>query len=321
MIVMEYDTASTDQSAANDPIFYAITEAVYEVTGMRVPFTRETRMDRYFEEVVGADSLEYLELSFVLQEKLGVWLDDKDWNFLSGGREAHISEEWELKYAQFFTFGRLADLVASRAAFAAPAPVTILGVTSKAAGAFRHIRSVSREIAPSVEPFGPSTVITERFKGRKLRKLWERLRLMSCGRIPPLEATGMERAANQLYNTPGVLLVLGLGTVTSIVLFSTKGAPANIGCFGFVLMVALIALLLAGVFGAMAAMVTFVLRRLGKVSREWNLPHGITTFRDLAELIAGVRGGWCGQCGYDLTGLTGGVCPECGEKFAHPVGK
>ncbi|QDV89304.1 hypothetical protein RAS2_03690 [Phycisphaerae bacterium RAS2] len=318
---MAPSSPNADKLAAEDPLFYAMQEAVYEVTGKRVPFARDTRIDRYFIDVVGADSLEYLDLSFTLQDKLGVWIDDKDWNFLTGSREASSLQEWELKFAPLFTFGRLTDLIASRARFAPPAPVTILGATSNAAGAFRYICEAAREVAPRVKSFGPSTAIHERFKGRKLRRLWERLRMMSCGRIPPLKATRYERIADFMSNTGGVLTVIGL-SCGSVSLFSRiYGFGATVDWLGWLFMVLLSSVIIAGFFAVVAVVLAFVVRRLGKASFNSNLPNGIATFRDLSELIAGDRGGWCDQCGYDLTGLTGDVCPECGKNIAHPIGK
>lgn len=54
----------------------------------------------------------------------------------------------------------------------------------------------------------------------------------------------------------------------------------------------------------------FVSRKLGH--SMYLLPKQMETFRDLAELISGDRGGWCTKCDYDLTGLASDICPECG---------
>lgn len=52
---------------------------------------------------------------------------------------------------------------------------------------------------------------------------------------------------------------------------------------------------------------------------ERSLPHDVSTFGDLADLICGKRGGWCEHCGYDLTGLVDSRCPECGKDFNRPI--
>lgn len=47
-----------------------------------------------------------------------------------------------------------------------------------------------------------------------------------------------------------------------------------------------------------------------------HLPHGIETFGELADLVSGNRGGWCLNCGYDMTGIAAERCPECGRENA-----
>jgi hypothetical protein len=80
----------------------------------------------------------------------------------------------------------------------------------------------------------------------------------------------------------------------------------------------------SGLFATAAVLPLFVVIGLIKLlshflgvfeRKEAILPYDIRSFRDLAELIAGDRGGWCEKCGYDLTGLQNPRCPECGTEF------
>jgi acyl carrier protein len=63
---------TSSPTVTTDVALIAIQEAVNKVTGKSVPIARDTRMDRYFIEVAGTDSLEYLDLSFKLEAKLGI---------------------------------------------------------------------------------------------------------------------------------------------------------------------------------------------------------------------------------------------------------
>lgn len=295
-----------------DAALRAIQDAVNEVTGKRVPIAFDTRMDRYFNGVVGNDDLEYLDLSFKLEDRLGVRLSTDDWTFLGGGNLCKSIEDWEAKYAEFFTFGRLAELVVARAKLGGVTPVTILGATSESAGAFRAIERIATSLRADVEPFAPSTRILDRFRGQDLVKLWARLRILSRNRVPPLHKTRLVKVLETIYKCGALLIAatLILGSVGAL-LSSILGVANIVGVFG-------LSSGLLGVSGSLllllCAVAWGVLYRLVKLlePRDVILPNGIKSFRDLAELISGDRGGWCEKCGYDLTGLENPRCPECG---------
>ncbi len=293
-------------------ILSVIQDALNKITGCTVPITHETRIDQYFKEVAGADPLDYIDLSFQLEKSLGVWISDEDWAYLVGGSQKMTPEEWEVKYAELFTFGRLADLVASRARFGKVKEVTILGATSKSAGAFRKIEEIVGDYNPRLKPFGPSTQIHERLQGRALRVAWAKLRALSQNRIPPLLPTRLEKTADYLYGSRGVLLVLILTGIAFKIIGRLTGLTANSGWGVWFLTLLVLGNCIAGAIAACAYTTVVALRRIGKINDKAKLPKGINTFRDLAELISGDRGGWCTKCEYDLTGVESGICPECG---------
>lgn len=288
-----------------------IQEAVNQMTGKSVPITPNTRMDRYFIEVVGADSLEYLDLSFRLEAKLGVKLSQDDWKFLTGDELCKDPGEWEAKYAPMFTFGRLAELVAHRAKFRKIEPETILGATSLPAGAFRRIEAIAKDFDPKIGSFAPSTPILDCFRGRPLQLFWGRLRVLSENRIPPLLVGRIDKTVAWLGGLWGVIFCLFLyGAIAwALAAFVGMSPASTISSWWFVFCFPPIALFFS------SRLLLFVVDRMRPHSSI--LPNGIESFRDLAMLVAGERGGWCEKCGYDLTGLVSGRCPECGTEVAR----
>jgi len=111
-----------------------------------------------------------------------------------------------------------------------------------------------------------------------------------------------------MNGSKGVLSVLLAGLCISILFAEFVGARARMNLIEYIVVTGLFGILSAGPIAAVAlAAVQFF-----RAQRITSLPNGISTFRDLAELISGDRGGWCEKCGYDLTGLTSDRCPECG---------
>lgn len=302
----------SSQTISSDVAFKAIQEAVFEITDMSVPISPETRMDRYFKDILGSDEIYYAGLSLELEFKLGAKVSNDDWVYLSGRTPGMSSEEWEVRYAELFTFGRLADLVALRARIGAVRPLTILGATSVSAGAFRRIEEIVLNTDPNIESFGPSTKILDRLRRRTLRQVWAKLRLLSRNRIPVLRTTWSEIVAESLFGTRGVLLVLILTFVGFVIIGRVTGLTTNISWAHWIALLILWGNSIAGAIAVSAFVSAVLLRRHGNNNDAGKLPKGIKTFRDLAELISGDRGGWCTKCDYDLTGLTSGICPECG---------
>ncbi len=301
---------------STDVALSVIQEVVNKVTGKSVPIARDTRMDRYFIELSGTDDLDYLDLSFKLDAKLGVKITKEDWAYLSGGTPKMSKEEWEAKYAEFFTFGRLADVVASRARLGIVRPVTILGSTSLSAGAFQSIERIAFSINPEIERFAPSTPILDRLSGSSLVIFWARVLTISGSHVPPLHKTRLIRFLESAYLFAVWTLVIGLvGGTGGAILCAAFGVHNPIGTTGlFTGWIGVLGAIGTGIFAVALHGFHRLIRALEP--REVILPHDIRTFRDLAELISGDRGGWCTKCDYDLTGLTSDICPECGTPIS-----
>jgi acyl carrier protein len=304
-----------------DDVLPILQTIMNEATQLAIPITRESRIDLYFKQTGEFETgIDLLDLSFRINAEFGISITNEDWAFLAG--TGCTSEEWEATYAPFFTFGRLIDLIIERAQLGVARPLTILGATSKAAGAFRQVEMFARTIRPKVKPFGPSTQILDRFRGGDLRKLWGRLRAVSGNRIPPLAKPPSSRIEG-LVDKPvrWVLMPISVVMPPLLLLHSIlEGYP--LGVLGQISLGAAVV--------AMLFLVTLLLLMVGAMilravigafeSKKLVMPNGIRTFRDLAELIAGERGGWCEKCGYDLTGLTSSRCPECGgNREASPI--
>jgi acyl carrier protein len=318
----EKTPAFDEPLADSDAVMRTIQECLNDLSKKSPLITRSTRIDRFFNDVFGGDSLDFLDLSFQLEAKLGVYLSADDWKFLSGEVFCKTTEEWDAKYGPLFTFGRLAELVAHRAKLGKARPVTILGSTSKSAGAFRQIQWLAQDISKSTKNFAPSTPIMDAVRGRDLRRLWARLRIVSDNRVPDLRHTLSTQVAiffERPYQPLMCIAMLSTGVSFLVRYMSTGGFVA-----------ALIALVSGiGLIAIFLLMILLVLSFIIRMS-SWAqpktaiLPNGVATFRDLAMLIAGERGGWCEHCGYDLTGLTSDRCPECGKRvkdrpsFASP---
>ena len=109
---------TTEPVSSNEPrvdserVLRIIQECLNEMNKCSPPITSDTAVHAYFLQNMGHADLEYLDLEFRLYAKLGVRLTRGDWNFLSGSTFCKTIEEWEIKYAPLFTFGRLAELIA-----------------------------------------------------------------------------------------------------------------------------------------------------------------------------------------------------------------
>ncbi len=306
------ESQASDAQASSDAVLMVIQGLLDDLSGKSVPITRDTRIDRYFNDVCGADSLEYLHLTFSIEDALNIRLSDEDWRFLAGAMDGLTTEEWELRYAPFFTFGRLADLVAHRAKIVAIRPITILGSTSKAAGAFRFIQDALQKIVPHVKSFGPSTPIVDRVPRWKLSTFWAVMRGASGNRVPPLPKG---RTSVVAFTIIGTLVAFGLG---ALALGAIEAAMRNVGPFAnresFREWVAS-SLVIISLAAIPISIIAYILQFFLPVvkTRGSLLPPGVCTFRDLAYLIGGERGGRCKQCSYDMTENTTGRCPECGS--------
>ncbi|RIK65130.1 MAG: hypothetical protein DCC65_13185 [Planctomycetota bacterium] len=296
-----------------EAVLSVIEDCVNELSSKRAPIAHNTRIDQYFFAHVPSDLQDCELISELLEERLGVEITEVDWDFLIGRNLCSSTEDWEARYAPLFTFGRLAELVAHRVKLGQIQPLTILGATSRAAGAFRVIEQAVREIDPHVKPFAPSTPVLDRLRGCKLARLWARLRVHSANRIPPLPTTAAGRIVGSAGGLCGIVICLMLYGVLAWQLGARLGIIGSNSTLKWILTFTLPCVILFFV----SRLVMVVAERWQP--REWLLPKGIVNFRDLAMLMSADRGGWCEHCGYDLTGLVDSRCPECGKKFKRPI--
>lgn len=297
-----------------DSVLRILQEVLNSMIGQCGPICADTIIPHYLEAHDQTEEIDYLDIGFRLEARLGFRLTNEDWDFIIGWRLCKSREEWEARYAPFATFGRLADLIAQRASLGIVRPVTILGSTSLAAGAFRQIEAIVRQHEPNGAPFAPSTPILDRLKGESLRRVWIRCQIISGNRIPSLIEPTTTKALGAIFNGLfGAFLVLvaygflvwQLWRIIKL-WFSSTLLAGILSCYASAVVLWLIPRVITGIEGRLRY-------------SEFVLPKDIRTFRDLAELIAGDRGGWCAKCGYDLTGLIENRCPECGKNTHEPI--
>ncbi|MFO0973177.1 MAG: hypothetical protein U1A27_07050 [Phycisphaerae bacterium] len=281
-------------------------EIVSSMFGRQVPITATTRIDRFIGLLSDVDALGYLDLAQQIEDRFGVRLSAADWSWLTGGDGRMSAGARERLHGEQFTFGRLAERIVQQARLQELRPLTILGARSHAAGAFRWLEEAARQISPRCEPFAPSTPIRDRFRNRRLKRLWGLAGLASGGRVQALDATPAAKLADRIENRQGARTLLAAFLVVYSAAFVALAPRGSADVFHFAIFGMLFFVVTVGPIG----LVLLLLTRL--VSRAPALPGSVQSFGDLARLIAGERGGWCAECGYDLTGVRSGRCPECG---------
>lgn len=319
------EAASAPSPVTIEAILAELVPIVFGAAGTEEPFGADTRIDTYFEASGSFELIDVLDLEFRINAHFGEILGRGDWDFLSGWDRCQTAEEWEARFAPLFTFGRLAELICVRLRLDRVEPLNVLGASSLAAGAFRRIQAVVHKIDPRGRDFAPSTPILDRLRGARLRRVWASLRALSSNRVPPLPESRGERWGTRLRGTFGVcLVVIAAGLVTSYLLNRIGGA-ASTSLGAWLIAMIVFGNTIVGVLAVGALILSVLMRWFGSrlEGPDSMLPPGVRTFRDLAELVAGDREGFCAHCAYELTGVQGNRCPECGTiiqpAFAGPA--
>lgn len=275
-----------------------------------------TRIIDLFPDPLGANAPRLAALFEQIEHAFGVTITKVDQSFLTGRPICASDSDWAESYAPLFTIDRLATFVAYKSTTMRVAPTTILGVSSRTAGAFRGIERVVRDVAPKVEPFGPSVRIVDRLGPSAITRMWRRVRWHCPERIPALR-TDRRDDRGRVVVKPWLIVISGVSTAVIIVFFasqrpfSASGAPLS----AIIVVIILMSALAWGLITLFLIWLDKLARRLifRKDFGRSMLPFDIETFGDLAKLLSGERGGWCAKCGYDLTGVDSAQCPECGR--------
>lgn len=279
-----------------------------------------TRIDDVIPDPLGAGASKLAAYYERIENTFGITITKDDQSFLTGRSICASDADWAERFAPLFTINRLATFASHKSKTIRISPTTILGATSRTAGAFREIERIVRDVAPGVRSFGPSTRITDRVLAHRLSRLWCRLRWHCPERIPTLSGANVTQATEQLFGSHGVLLCLCAGMICSFSLFLAIGLQSTQGWALYVGVATVVGLLASGPFAlALLALCRYAPTLVERFMRgPSSLPRDIETFGDLARLLSGERGGWCDGCGYDLTGIASEKCPECGAAVSAP---
>ncbi len=285
----------------------ALHRAVVDYTGQARGIGYRYRIDVYLRDsnIDYFNDFDLEEFADAIKKQTGVHLDKTDWSYLIGERFCQSPDEWEVRFAELFIFGRLAELIAVRMKLPAIEAIKILGQSSTTAGAFQAIQKVLNEACPDLDQIAPSTLVVKRFSVvRDLMPVWAKFQVMSQGRLPSLQSTRLIKAVS---GPTGGSLCIAVLVLVFFFLFK-------------VVAISLVASLFATfAFAVALAWFLYLLEKLfEKYQRATGrsvirMPKDINTFGDVARLISGERGGWCTNCDYDLTGSNRKTCPECGS--------
>lgn len=176
----------------------------------------------------------------------------------------------------------------------------------------RQLEQIAKWVDPRVEPIHADMPITQRFPGRMLKKFWKACQCESGGRLPDL----LQRPGTAFYRKylqPLRNYVIVLGTLLLL-----AQAPIADPAFLYMNVAVCVTLYVTAAWYGLCGIVVLSLNMARKkpASFEWPLPRDITTFGKLAEVMNGLRGGWCKKCDFELTGIESDKCSQCGTPTA-----
>lgn len=224
-----------------------------------MPLFPENRIDHYLMAESWWDDFDFGDLFYCIERDFNFTCSSEEWQgFL--GLNIRDFMEWESIVAPRLTFGALADFIIERAEAITFEPVSVAGHECGKAGAFLGVNDVARQVKPGIERIAPSTPIRKRLHGRQLVNFWNHLQWMTENSMPRLNTRWIDFAGTlRLFDALFLLIILAWGA---------WAADFNNIALAF----------------ASSAVVTLTASVIVRLTNP--LPEDVSTFRDLAEMIA-----------------------------------
>lgn len=225
-------------------------------------FYVDMRIDVYLKKNGLWDEFDLYYLVREIEEFFHFYCSKDEWYDLFGlNLPKNSAEEWEELVGQHLTFRVLAQFIAEKAPVISFQPVTVIDRECAPAGAFYGIREVAKNAAVDSKRFAPSAKIVDVLRGYELEKFWTQLRWFTSNEVPELSATW--KSAGELGCLVGLLAV-----PVGILIYLLTENSLSFYIIPFV-----------------CALIWWAFSSLYK-NYVNPLPSGISTFRDLAMLIA-----------------------------------
>lgn len=235
----------------------------------------EQRIDHALRATGDWEELDFADVIDRIERYFGFNATDEEWGRWFGARPYVASDaQWTNEFGPRFTFGGLAEFIAARAEAPLLEPLRLLGTPCEAGGAFRLLQRLVAEHDPGSPRFAPSTPLFAQVSVGQLRRLWARLRMLTCDRLPrlaPRPTAPLERFVARCCGPWPVRAACQVVFTLALVAATVAGH----------LLLALAAL----VFACLVAWA--VIRIADECSNP--LPNRIQTFRDLSVAVAEAR--------------------------------
>lgn len=197
-----------------------------------------------------------------------VWLKLQPDRKLTKSEQKQAWKHWQNVTSKSITVRRLAEHIAKHAPGTSMEPVTVFGVPCAPAGAFRGLCKLPELSGKRV---APSTSIVGILGGSKTEQLWNRAKWISGSKLPALkhDPWWSLRSPADWVDALGqcLAIIVALATLISI------GLETGSAFYAF-----------AAAVPALVVLLTLTYSASDKLRNP--LPEGVTTFGDLARLIA-----------------------------------